>query len=120
MNITAMIYAVVVFLVVILLLVAILLIAKRYLVSSGNVKVIINGDKEYDVAAGGSLLLMGLLSALLTARGGPSSWGYVSQALLFHQVQGAGRGSVGPAGEGKRRVGNTPAPGRPRVDSHPS
>lgn len=40
-------------------------------------------------AAGGSLLLMGLLSALLTARGGPSSWGYVSQALLFHQVRGA-------------------------------
>lgn len=38
-------------------------------------------------AAGGSLLLMGLLSALLTARGGPSSWGYVSQALLFHQVR---------------------------------
>lgn len=39
-------------------------------------------------AAGGSLLLMALLSALLTARGGPSSWGYVSQALLFHQVRG--------------------------------
>lgn len=38
-------------------------------------------------AAGGSLLLMGLLSALLTARVGPSSWGYVSQALLFHQVR---------------------------------
>ncbi|XP_057603695.1 solute carrier family 12 member 9 isoform X4 [Hippopotamus amphibius kiboko] len=38
-------------------------------------------------AAGGSLLLMGLLCALLTARGGPSSWGYVSQALLFHQVR---------------------------------
>ncbi|XP_070340458.1 solute carrier family 12 member 9 isoform X4 [Equus asinus] len=38
-------------------------------------------------AAGGSLLLMALLSALLTARGGPSSWGYVSQALLFHQVR---------------------------------
>ena len=48
--------SVAVFLVVILLLVAILLIAKHYLVSSGNVKVIINGDKEYDVAAGGSLL----------------------------------------------------------------
>ena len=45
MNITAIIYAVAVFLVVILLLVAILLIAKRYLVSSGNVKVTINGDK---------------------------------------------------------------------------
>ncbi|XP_059549596.1 solute carrier family 12 member 9 isoform X2 [Myotis daubentonii] len=38
-------------------------------------------------AAGGSLLLMGLLCGLLTARGGPSSWGYVSQALLFHQVR---------------------------------
>ena len=37
--------SVAVFLVVILLLVAILLIAKRYLVSSGNVKVVINGDK---------------------------------------------------------------------------
>ena len=48
--------SVAVFLVVILLLVAILLIAKRYLVSSGKVKVTINGDKEYDVAAGGSLL----------------------------------------------------------------
>ena len=48
--------SVAVFLVVILLLVAILLIAKRYLVSSGNVKVVINGDKEYEIPAGGSLL----------------------------------------------------------------
>ena len=48
--------SVAVFLVVILVLVAVLLIAKKYLVSSGNVKVTINGDKEYDVAAGGSLL----------------------------------------------------------------
>ena len=56
MNITAIIYAVAVFLIVILLLVAILLVAKKYLVSSGNVKVTINGDKVYDVAAGGSLL----------------------------------------------------------------
>ncbi|XP_028910936.1 LOW QUALITY PROTEIN: solute carrier family 12 member 9 [Ornithorhynchus anatinus] len=38
-------------------------------------------------AAGASLLLMALLSGLLTARGGPTSWGYVSQALLFHQVR---------------------------------
>lgn len=37
MNITAILYAVLVFLVVILLLVTILLVAKRYLVSSGNV-----------------------------------------------------------------------------------
>jgi len=56
MNMTAILYAVGVFLIVILLLVAILLVAKKYLVSSGNVKVTINGDKVYDVAAGGSLL----------------------------------------------------------------
>ena len=56
MNLTAILYAVGVFLIVILLLVVILLVAKKYLVSSGNVKVTINGDKEYDVAAGGSLL----------------------------------------------------------------
>ena len=55
-------------------------------------------------AAGGYLLLMGLLSALLTARGGPSSWGYVSQALLFHQVRGAGGGECG-AGWGGEEVG---------------
>ena len=48
--------SVAVFLAVILVLVAVLLIAKKYLVSSGNVKVTINGDKQYDVAAGGSLL----------------------------------------------------------------
>ena len=53
MNMTAILYAVGVFLIVILLLVAILLVAKKYLVSSGNVKVTINGDKVYDVAAGG-------------------------------------------------------------------
>ena len=56
MNTLAILYAVGVFLIVILLLVAILLVAKKYLVSSGNVKVTINGDKVYDVAAGGSLL----------------------------------------------------------------
>lgn len=60
-------------------------------------------------AAGGSLLLMGLLSALLTARGGPSSWGYVSQALLFHQVGGGS----GEGGEGRRRSGKRPPPSRP-------
>ena len=53
---TAILYAVVVFLVVILLLVIILLVAKRYLVASGDVKITINGDKEYTVPAGGSLL----------------------------------------------------------------
>ncbi len=56
MNMTAILYAVVVFLVVILLLVIILLVAKRYLVASGDVKITINGDKEYTVPAGGTLL----------------------------------------------------------------
>lgn len=61
-------------------------------------------------AAGGSLLLMGLLSALLTARGGPSSWGYVSQALLFHQV-GA---SVGGREGGRQSWG--PPPGAQKAE----
>jgi len=56
MNMTAILYAVAVFLVVILLLVIILLVAKRYLVASGDVKVVINGDKEYTLPAGGTLL----------------------------------------------------------------
>ena len=56
MDITAMIYAVVVFLAVILLLVIILLVAKKYLVASGDVKVTINGDKQYNIPAGGTLL----------------------------------------------------------------
>ena len=56
MDFNAILIAVGVFLAVILLLVIILLIAKRYLVASGNVKVTINGDKEYSVPAGGTLL----------------------------------------------------------------
>lgn len=56
MNTTAIITSVIVFLIVILLLVVILLVAKRWLVASGNVKVTINGEKEVDVPAGGSLL----------------------------------------------------------------
>lgn len=56
MNITAILYAVGVFLAVILLLVIILLVAKKYLVASGNVKITINGDKVYEVPAGGTLL----------------------------------------------------------------
>ena len=56
MDFNAILIAVGVFLAVILLLVIILLIAKRYLVASGNVKITINGDKEYSVPAGGTLL----------------------------------------------------------------
>lgn len=53
---TAILYAVGVFLAVILLLVVILLVAKKYLVASGDVKVTINGDKEYNIPSGGTLL----------------------------------------------------------------
>ncbi|MCQ2325242.1 MAG: NADH:ubiquinone reductase (Na(+)-transporting) subunit F [Paludibacteraceae bacterium] len=56
MDITAILYAVGVFLAVILLLVVVLLVAKRYLVASGDVKVTINGDKDYTIPAGGTLL----------------------------------------------------------------
>ena len=56
MNMLAILYSVGVFLAVILLLVVILLVAKKYLVPSGDVKVVINGDKEYHIPAGGTLL----------------------------------------------------------------
>ncbi len=45
-----------IFLVITLLLVIILLVAKKYLVSSGNVTVTINGDKKVEVASGQPLL----------------------------------------------------------------
>lgn len=48
--------SIVVFLVVILLLVAILLVAKNYLISSGKVKISINGEKNLEVNSGSSLL----------------------------------------------------------------
>ena len=56
MEFTDMLFAVLVFLAVILLLVIVLLVAKRYLVASGDVKVTINGDKQYNIPAGGTLL----------------------------------------------------------------
>ena len=48
--------SVVVFLIVILVLVVIILIAKSKLLPSGNVKIVLNDDKELDVPAGGTLL----------------------------------------------------------------
>jgi Na+-transporting NADH:ubiquinone oxidoreductase subunit F len=81
---TAIIYAVAVFLIVILVLVIILLVAKRYLVSSGNVKVVINGDKEYEIPAGGSLLnAMGEAGVHLpSACGGKGSCGQCKCQVL--------------------------------------
>ncbi len=77
MNISAIISAVVVFLIVILLLVVILLIAKKYLVASGDVKVVVNGDKEFAIPAGGTLLAsMGAAGVHLpSACGGKGSCG---------------------------------------------
>ncbi len=48
--------SVVVFLIIILILVVIILIAKSKLLPSGNVKIVLNDDKELDVPAGGTLL----------------------------------------------------------------
>ncbi len=55
-NPTAVLSSLIVFLVVIILLVIILLVAKKYLVASGTVKVLLNGEKEMEVNAGASLL----------------------------------------------------------------
>jgi len=55
-NISAVIASLSVFLVVILILVIVLIIAKRYLVTSGDVKITINGEKEVIAQAGNSLL----------------------------------------------------------------
>ncbi|HNX90025.1 MAG TPA: NADH:ubiquinone reductase (Na(+)-transporting) subunit F [Paludibacteraceae bacterium] len=56
MNISAVIASLSVFLVVILILVIVLIIAKRYLVTSGDVKITINGEKEVIAQAGSTLL----------------------------------------------------------------
>ncbi len=55
-NTLATVTSLIVFLSVVILLVILLLVAKRYLVASGNVKITLNGEKEVDVAAGGTLL----------------------------------------------------------------
>ena len=49
-------YSIGVFLLVILLLVIILLVAKKYLSPSGNVNIVINGDRTISVAQGNSLM----------------------------------------------------------------
>ncbi|MCQ2311807.1 MAG: NADH:ubiquinone reductase (Na(+)-transporting) subunit F [Paludibacteraceae bacterium] len=84
MNVTAILYAVGVFLAVILLLVVILLVAKKYLVASGDVKVIVNGDKEYAIPAGGTLLAsMGAAGVHLpSACGGKGSCGQCKCQVL--------------------------------------
>ena len=84
MNATAIFLSIGVFLLVILLLVVVLLVAKKYLVASGNVKVTINGDKVYDVPAGGTLLsTMGEAGVHLpSACGGKGSCGQCKCQVL--------------------------------------
>ena len=48
--------SVVVFLIIILILVVVILVAKSKLLPSGDVKIVINDDKELEVPAGGTLL----------------------------------------------------------------
>ncbi len=55
-NLTNILSSMVVFLVVIVLLVVVLLVAKKYLVASGKVKILMNGEKDLEVDSGGSLL----------------------------------------------------------------
>lgn len=74
----------VVFLIVIFLLVIILLIAKKYLVASGDVKITLNGEKELDVPAGGTLLntLSNAGIFLSSACGGKGSCGQCKCQVL--------------------------------------
>lgn len=50
------IYGIFVFTGLVLLLAVIILLAKKWLVSEGNIKIIVNGEKEIEVSAGGKLL----------------------------------------------------------------
>ncbi|MDR1543862.1 MAG: NADH:ubiquinone reductase (Na(+)-transporting) subunit F [Prevotellaceae bacterium] len=61
-NILSTLTSLSVFLIVIIFLVIILLISKKYLVESGNVKAVINGDTEVEIPAGSTLL--GAMSAV--------------------------------------------------------
>ena len=56
MNTNFIIASIIVFLVIILCLVAILLVAKKFLVPSGKVKIVLNNKETYEVEQGGSLL----------------------------------------------------------------
>ena len=98
-----------VFLVVILLLVIILLVAKKYLSPSGNVNIVINGDKTINVPQGSSLMTTlnenGIF--LPSACGGKASCGQCKVQVLEGGggptgVVGADRG---PAGAARDAVG---------------
>ena len=83
-NSAAVLTSLVVFLVVIILLVIILLVAKKYLVASGNVKALLNGEKELEISSGTSLLnAMANAGVLLpSACGGKGSCGQCKCQVL--------------------------------------
>ncbi len=80
--------SIIVFLVIILLLVIMLLIAKRYLSPSGNVNIVINGEKTISVAQGSSLMSTLTESGIYlpSACGGKSSCGQCKVQV----IQGGG------------------------------
>ena len=77
-------YSIGVFLTIILLLVIILLIAKKYLSPSGNVEIVINGDKKINVPQGSSVMttLNGNGIFLPSACGGKASCGQCKVQVL--------------------------------------
>ncbi|MCD8211221.1 MAG: NADH:ubiquinone reductase (Na(+)-transporting) subunit F [Prevotella sp.] len=76
--------SIIVFLVIILLLVIMLLIAKKYLSPSGNVNIVINGEKTISVAQGSSLMSTLTESGIYlpSACGGKSSCGQCKVQVL--------------------------------------
>ncbi len=76
--------SIIVFLVIILLLVIMLLIAKKYLSPSGNVNIVINGEKTISVAQGASLMSTLTESGIYlpSACGGKSSCGQCKVQVL--------------------------------------
>ncbi len=79
-------YSIGVFLTVILLLVIILLVAKKYLSPSGNVNIVVNGDRVLSVAQGNNLMATlnenGIF--LPSACGGKASCGQCKVLSLIH------------------------------------
>ena len=78
-----------VFLVVILLLVIILLVAKKYLSPSGNVNIVINGDKTINVPQGSSLM------TTLNENGRDKYRNYLASRAIWRSTQAGRRGSPG-------------------------
>ena len=78
----------VVFLVITLILVGALLFAKAKLIPSGNVRMVVNGEKEYDVPIGGTVLntLQSEGIFLSSACGGSGSCGQCAETFFLRKL----------------------------------